>query len=659
VKILTGVLAAAAIACAQPSFGWSATVRPPHPSLPAIDVTFGYPGGYAPENGSPVILRARTPFDGMIGYHFEVAGNKTVDPSFATRGTSLRNVVRSEYDPRIPRRRHRLRHELIVEWRDASGKLLATGNAGKPPWTEGTRAACVTGTPPPSDRYLGQSAVILDAAQLPAWPQWYAGLSALIVPAELWLSLDPDVRKAVFHSGTRLMLFGLPGPRAIVLPTDDAILPVTFGANGVRPKPGAARLDGPDGPRLVQGPKAVWAESEEHFREPLPQMAASHLRSFTWSEASGGSYRTVLGALADFRAMLFLGIAAVLVPLIWWLARRGMVAMAASLALAVVIAHPLYRNVMRPRTLERAEESLRLIAPGIHLHERRDEIYGDVPLRAPLREREWQESAIHTILDIQPEPEYAELSALGTPLQLAHRTPSAAWRQLSRRTELADPANVTVERLADDALTLGYDLPHAPHRIIAGWSRAGRYFFGSVDVSEARRGRVTIPHGRLSRSMDANYLWSPFRPRHGNTELVSVSFHAKDRGTTHIYDWHGDVPARYFVPYRIVAPVRRIAGGTHIAELVIPEGGVPPDGSIELTGAQTSRDILPGATLEGNGVRVAVQRRDRTKPYRVSIADFRRVAKEHGLVNIHLPAAMDERYFAAAQVVVAVRGTPK
>jgi hypothetical protein len=656
VKILTGLLAVAAIACAQPSFGWSATVRPPQPALPAVDVTLGY-GDYVPETDSPIALSARGAFGGMIGYHFEHEGRRTVDPPFAIRDRSLRHIVRLEYDPRLRGGPHRPLRELIIDWRDTNGNLLASASAGKPPWTESSLPARITAGPLGDSRYLGQSAVVLDAVQLPAWPQWYSGLSSLIAPAELWLTLDPELRKAIFHSGTRLNLFGLPGPRAIVLPTDDAILPVTFSMNGVRPKPGAAWLDGERGPRLVQGPKAVWVESEEMLREPLPQAAALHLRSFNWDEAGKWSYRTIFDAIFDFRPMLALGLAGALSLLLGWLARRGAASVAAAIALAAIIAHPLYRNLIRPRTLQHVGEGIREIAPGVSVRERRDEIYGDAPLRAPERERDWQESASHEVVDIEPPPDYAELAPAGQPVQLAHATQWAAWRQLSRRVELGTTMNVTVDELGDHELTLRYDLPHAPRRVLATWTRGGRFHYGSTDVREQRRGRATITRGKLSDAMDATFLWGD-QPRKGNAERVSVSFLSEERGTTRMYGWSGDLPAKEFVPYRMFARARK-GGAGHVAEVVIPAAGVPAGGEIHFADLHTSRDILAGAVLEGNGVLVPLQPRQGKRRYRVAAADFRRVAREHGLVTIHLPAKLDERFFARAEVVMSVEGAAR
>lgn len=645
-KILTGLLAAAAIACAQPSFGWSATVRPPHPALPAVDVILGY-GDYVPERGSPIELRAKAPFTGMIGYHFERYGKRTIDVPRVTRGPSLRGVVRLAAD-QIGKGPSRPMRELVVEWRDPAGTLLGIASAGTPPWAETRTAARIAAQPPANPHYLGQPAVTIDPTQLPAWPGWYAGFTAVIAPADLWLTLDPDVRKAVFHSGVQLILFGLPGSGAIVLPTDEAILPVTFSAAGARPKPNAAWLAGDNGPQLVRAAGAAWAESEEGLREPLPQTTALHLRGFEWE---GGRW-SLRAALAEYRTIVFLVTASLLSLLVWWLARRGAAIAAAAIAIALIAAHPLYRQIIRPRTLQHTTDTWEPITSETSFHRRLDAIYGDVPLQAPARER----LAIQDSIETAPAARYAEVSADGDPVRLAHASSWAGWQQESWRRELANAANVTVEQLGDDVITISYDLPDAPRRINANWSYRGRPRYGTGEAAGGRRGRATIARGQRGSPNDSTYIWEDL-PRSGNAETVNVSFITEERGTTRVYGWYGKVDERQrFVPYRMVVSVCRAEDGNHMARLVIPAGGIPPAGEVRLLGAHAMRDILSGgAWIEGNGVRVPIQPRDK-RPYRVTWEDFRRVARDHGLITIHLPAKLDPRFFEGAEIEVRVSG---
>lgn len=639
VKFLAGVAVAAAVACAQPSFGWEATVRPPRPGLPAVEIRIGFPGDYVPLQGSPLELRRTAPFDGMIGYRFEVDGKKTVDTTRLTRAAELHGslVLDTRGEGSAPR-------EVVIEWRDAAGHLLASANAGTPPWSAKLKTLRVGDESPTAPRHLGEASLMLPPAALPARAEWYDGWRALVLPAESWLALAANVRQAIVASGASVMTFGTPAPRALA-PVDEAVLPVAFDAGAVRPKPGADWLRGANGPRLVRLGNMTWAASEDELREPLPAMQAWHFQprfkqpSVSWSPA------TAAAIVSQIRTLLLLAAAVMISLLLWHLIRRGRAMVAAAIAVALIVAHPLYRDFIRPRAAEKTTEQWSRRVNGTYERSRFVETYGATPLR--MREPQPADARLAT----DPAADYAELAPDGRLLNIAFA--DTAWpvaRVRSSAAEAWDGIRVTIREAGDESLTFEYDLAFEPSEVLANWTHGTGYSSGAVALPRERRGRATVTDRKVVR-MERwwAHTGSPL-PRRGPNEAVELLFIADGR----TYRWRGALPASRFVRYELAAQVREQADGRRIAQMVIPESGIPPAGQAVLTSIYTAVDILPGATIEGDGGTIALRKHTRPGHYTVAADDLRRITADHGLVTIHTPAPVAPRYFSVAQVRMSV-----
>ena len=639
-KFLAGVAVAAAVACAQPSFGWEVTVRPPRASLPPVTIRIGYPGDYVPLQGSPLELRRTAPFDGMIGYRFEVDGKNTIDTPRLTRAAALRGSL--VLDTRILDNRALLPREVVIEWRDTAGRVLASAHAGTPPWSAKRKSLRVADDAPVAPRHLGEESLVIPPAALPARAEWYKGWGALVLPAETWLALAMDVRRAIVASGTTVMTFGTAAPRALS-PADEAVLPVSFDAGGARAKEGADWLRGASGPRLVRLGNMIWAASEDELREPLPAMQAWHFYprfrqpSVRWSTA------TVTALVARFRTVLMLAVAVALSLLVWLAIRRGRAIAAAAIAVVLIAAHPLYRDLIRPRAAERSIEEWRHGPNGTYWRTRSVETYGATPLR--LREPQPAGAWLGT----EPAADYAELAPDGRILTIAFTDAWPAARVRSVAVESWDGIRVTIREAGDDTLTFEYDLGFEPSEVLANWTHGSEYRSGSVALSD-RRGRATITDGKMVRLEGWwTYLGVPL-PRRGANDAVELLFSADGR----TYRWRGELPATDFVRYELTSPVHEQADGRHVAQMVIPERGIPSHGQALLSSMSTTADILAGATIEGDGGTAALQKHKKAGTYTVAADDLRRITADHGLVTIHMPAPVAPRYLSVAEVRMSV-----
>ncbi|HET7712624.1 MAG TPA: hypothetical protein VFL80_11895, partial [Thermoanaerobaculia bacterium] len=121
---------------------WSAVATPPRSSLPAVSVVLGEPG-YISTRNSPIELRAiggSSPFDGYIGFHFEVAGKKTVDVPVVARAVLRPGQAWSfatwAQVREVAWQKSALDRELVIEWRDRSMRVIARRSTGTPPWND-------------------------------------------------------------------------------------------------------------------------------------------------------------------------------------------------------------------------------------------------------------------------------------------------------------------------------------------------------------------------------------------------------------------------------------------------------------------------------------------------------------------------------------------
>ena len=626
VNILIGVLAATLVASAQPARGWSVTVPPPRPDLPAVAVELGYPGGYVSRDGSPIELRALggTRFDGYIGYHFEVDGNRTVDPAVAAKMPRLQSTVRLRmFDIGL---RPAAARTLVLDWRDGTGRALGQANAGVPPWSDPRPARITTSNEPaPLRRHFDLETVFLDVSQLSTSPGWYAGFHSLIFPVTTWLSLPVDVKSAIFSSGAQLITFGLPAPGALLSPIDDAVLPVTFDAAGAHPKPREDYAASTSGPRFVGSKGVSWAASEEILASPLPATNAFLLAKPTFDLPLDSWRGRIVAFLREVRIMLLLAVAVIASVLACVFVRRGATIAVCIGASLLIAAHPLYRDTIRRRSERRTIETWRANEGPRSIHSRDVSAYGDSPLHPQLTDAAWNRTATFLTPGSNPAPRWIELTPDGVPIQFDHSAPWAEFEQAGTRRESGSPVKAHVDSISDRSLSFRYEIAERAASVYAGWTFRGRYYFGNAELP-AGGGRVTISADRSS--LNPHWDLSTFpMPRITAGESVELRFEAGTRAHTRRLHWIGSVAQRGFLPYFMTAPVIARPDGTLAASFLIPEGGIPRDGFIAVGGS-----LPEGAILEGAGQRIPLAYVEGRA--RVTVADFRRVAREHDIVTV-------------------------
>lgn len=631
-KILTGLLAASAIAIAQPSSGWSTTVHPPQPNLPTVHLTLGYPGDYVPMDHAPIELRVIGDqlFDGFVGYAFEAEGKRTADVPRATRARHLRGFIDLMGDggSRLPR-------EVIIEWRDRNGRVVAGASAGTPPWSEKLQPL-----------RIGASSRLVPTAA------WFQGFREIVAPIDVLLSLPAGVRQAVFESGTEVFTIGV--PTLPVTGLDGSLLPVTFESSIVHPKPRAMWLAGENGPRVVRWPRATWVASEDELREPLPSMNVLHVRADQWQSKVPRSAHNILVGLSQARTALLLVAVIASSVLLWWLSRRGAATVVIVVAIVLIAAHPLYRDGIRRRELQRTTETWTSGVGGAWSRAQTDLVYGAGPLR-------FEGQRVHRGLDAEPTPDWAELEANGRVVRVVHPEPWSLAEQWSSSVVRLDGVRVSVGEISADTITFVYELPADAEHVFATWTFGGGYFRGAKPLTGGRTGRATIRRGDHQRSMILGSAWDSYqRPlaRTGGANRVRLLFIAKQNDTIRLVDWAGDVAASDFVPYTISMPMR-MSGGGHTATMVIPEDGIPAEGEAVLTATWTNINPLRGGvTIDGDGGRLALPPAT-AAVRRIAASELRRIAREHRPLTFAMPATMDEERLESARLVMTVTDVRK
>jgi len=364
---------------------WRATVPAPRAGLPAVTVELGYPGAYVPAINSPIVINATAadvPFTGFVGYHFAVNARRTRDvpvifdlrvgPHASASVHSFVNVKKWGVAPEngaLPR-------ELIVEWRNRDKRVIATQNAGTPPWTtfaDQPHALSITGL----TVALGRPAYAAEPSALSDNAQWYAGFSSFVAPLDKWIDLPTSVREAAFSSGIYIVLYGFPRTGQRIDALDAAILPVTFrtGAGSYEsPWPyrqqrssapvswtvrdGVAFLGPANCPYIARTDAAAWIADDAALSRPLPSIERVKT-VYPLNETDPTTFMS-----QGYGIIWAAGGALLLTAVAWPLSRRKRTPVVA--AILIVISGVLLVTGKKFRTPSHAQQTKRFaVAPGI------------------------------------------------------------------------------------------------------------------------------------------------------------------------------------------------------------------------------------------------------------------------------------------------------
>lgn len=604
-----------AIGARAESARWERVATPPRPILPAVTVTLGEPG-YIADWNTPIELRAvagEKPFDGYIGYHFEVDSNRTLDVPVVARAVltprqawSFRTWVQLR-GPRWRGESALLNRELVIEWRDRSMRVIGKSVLGKPPWSESRPLRVVRPGETVANCCLGVDAHVRTAPELATVAQWYRSFSEMIVPTEVWLDLPPAIRDAAFSSGVRMIFVGPPRQGQILTQLDRTLLPVDFVdqpgetivpwpyADGTtriptpiswREKRGSRVATGGGSPWLVTDGHAWFAASEAALARPLPLMMVTPKPR--WAGGKAKVRHWFLDIVSDARVAIAGGTAALLSVLLAFVLRRSARTAAIIASLVSVVVLFACRDQLRPRSASRIHETWSPAAPGISYQFRELHEYGPSPIpehRASEEERtRWtsRRGAVRQEAEVRT-PETAPGHG-----QMFLSREGAPWDSTSRsssRRVLGEPLKVTIRQADDKKLTFDYEATFAPDFAHASWTVNGQLYEGQAKGDRSKRGRFVVEQG--SRIPAVGRLALGGRSYHHDADIVLIQ---KSRHHTVLGRWSDPQVAK--TPGR---PEWGLHGKMH------PQ----PDGSLRLTfvlppipaGSSVDVQITTGETL--------------------------------------------------------------
>lgn len=410
--MLIAVLTVAASRVAIAEEPWRAEVHASLAGLPAVKIEYGYAGGYVPALNAPLALQAlgtNVPFDGYIGFHFAVHGRNTVDVPVLARAHvpargewSFRTFAAlqrwGDGDDSLPR-------ELMIVWRDRDMNILATENAGTPPWTDFRHSLrplrIVHGAEKPGAVTLGLPPIVMGDNSLPDRAQWYRGFLAVVTETATWLDLPKRVREAIFGSGVYVVLFDVPRAEQHFDELDAALLPLTFSAGagsydapwpyrGTRkmpvktrsswkPKAGVDFVGPSNAPYIVVTDAAAWMADDAALSFPPPVIAHFHPG---YADPFRPFHPTPLDYLRRYSEACITAAAFVICISAWVAMRRKPTNVVAVVLLVISAALLLQRNRIRP--MQATKESIDRIeyAPDISADYREETIYGPTPIPA-------------------------------------------------------------------------------------------------------------------------------------------------------------------------------------------------------------------------------------------------------------------------------------
>ena len=528
---------------------WHAVATPSRAALPTVTIDLGYPGPYLSPDSSPITLRATAgnlPFNGYIGYHLAVKNVRAFNPPVITRAV-LRPHQSWSWTTQLDLHYFGdLKREIVIEWLDGSMDVVATGNAGVPPWSaRANRLRVIARGQTVPSLSVGDS--LENADSLPLVARWYSGFRSLIIPVAVWLDLSPDVRKTIFASGIYVVFSGLPTPSQRMDAIDQALLPITFdprpGAYDIpwpyrsptssgsvavpmtwRAKQGASWAGSPALPYIVSNQVAAWVADGTALDVALPAMTVNPIhqdRGWRSHHQPTPKLTTFVRSFLPAVAALFAALLSIAFWVVMRKSPRPAVAVAAAIASALIL---LGRDQIRPsgsRSVPRREqrppaasegiytyESFAPRAPGVTEHVSREQAYGASPLPEKPASLDVMRNSItqgnQRLGDVEVR---SATTAPGWGALVSRRGPWETARRYSRRSELGESPVVRVQSRDDQKLVIDYESPIAVDRVFAEWASGDIHHFGEVAAPGGSRGRVTIEDGMMLGSA-SHSAWS-------------------------------------------------------------------------------------------------------------------------------------------------------
>lgn len=585
---------------------WRAVATPADRRLPDVDITLGYPGNYIPAENSPIELQLDgTPaFDGYIGFRFGVGRAMSRDIPVLMRAKTGREQpwsfstyvqlnTRGD-DVSLTAR------ELVIDWYDRSGLLLARRSAGAPPWSVKQSPLRITGPAEDPARIVTGRRILVTLDLLGNEAQWYRGFASVAMPVELWLDLPSRVRAAIFHSTRSLIFIGLPRPDQKLDALDKAVIPVMFepgegeveipvlyrrngearrrAAMSWRARSDADRVGTDRNPYAVVATGvsskagAAWAFEEYGFTESVPITsaipAAVHKPE---PEMSLANKLAVLAALPwEFRpAVLVLAICVTSI-LLWISFRRRapvvVLGIAWIAAVTVLAMRQRVRSIDGSRSVERWTE----VSPGVTAHGVHEDVFGRSPLpisRSATLSDQWFSSPTYILEDA----EFREQSTLpGHGSMLSALSPWDSAGRVRLRYELGPRARIRLLALSDEELRVEYEVDGLTSaKVLAQWTSNGVWREGETTIGK-NRGVAKIETSRPITAIFDHWRLTTFRYLRGG-ENVQLAFVDDDPAHVRIVEWAGAFATPGLVPYRLDFPVETMGKGALSWTFVFPD----------------------------------------------------------------------------------------
>ena len=672
---------AAVLADASSHEVWHATAVPPHPGLPTVTIDLGYPGSYISPDSSPITLRATAgdlPFDGYIGFHFELNGARTANIPVASR-VVLRPHQSWSFSTRAALNYHGdLKRAIVIDWLNRSVEPIARQSAGVPPWSNRSGRLRVIRAGETYSSISGDDAwEHADALPDTAW--WYRGFRELVVPLNVWLDLPPHTREAIFASGIHAVFFGLPEAAQQMDAIDRALLPVDFeprpgsyqipwpyrpAASAPIPvplswkaRPGAVWTGSASMPYIVSSQIATWIADENALAGTLPEMNPYPIRRERRLDATGIRGRwpglgDILRSFFPFVALILIAVASLA---LWPLMRRSPGLPLVLIAVAFSTAILLGRNRIRPIGNGSADSGTSYrydirspLAPGVVEQYSRERIYGPAPLPP---KRASAETLRTLITNVDHDGRGMEIRDSATPPGWGAIVRDQTWDAASRlwgRRELGVAPVIHVHQRDEHKVVLDYESPYPVDRIGAEWVYGNTEYFGSVATRGNRRGTVTIEDGvRLWSSEYA--FWDMPQPAETQAARyrtsMRVSLVEKRRNGARMIEWGDPFPTagQKRASFLMSAQLLDNADATKSGLFAVPVALIGPETRALISIPKALGDTEVTVSYATGNSRAVPTGRDGvpylSTAYAIPPETFRQIVEQGGLLKVSLKPA--------------------
>jgi hypothetical protein len=651
---------------------WHAVAQPPL-GFPIVSVELGEPGPYIPMSSAVIDLRAVSgdlPFDGAIGFHFEVDGKRTRDVPVISRvvlgphqSWSFQTFVRLEgrwqYEVLPPNR------ELVIEWLGHDLNLRAERTVGTPPWTK-SRLLRIAG-PDETVRellYLGQPAYTRAAPSLSDRAQWYAQFSAIVVPLDVWLDLRLPIREAIFGSGIHVAFFGVPRRFQAMTAIDRALIPVDFvwerGGYSVpwpyrttpttvvlpvswHPGTDTRIIGSGSSPYIVVSKTAVYAADASGLSRPLPvcDVVPIQLRD---RDVHLRDWPTLQELVQELR-LLVVTITIVLFSFGAWIAVRRkpripVIVAAIVVAMGVLLVRD---RITRPIPGSLVMENMTPVSSDVVQRVRLIFDYG----ASPIPERgQTAEAARTTVWGRGSAYERAEIRTSTTPLGCGAMVSLRDWGMTARwsaRRELGRPQAIRILSRDAGKMVFEYESPIHAQYLIANWTWQGRRYRGQGRLDGANKGRavVSADHEIWPGLDDLSWLLGFGDPSSVSwlyKSDLSVKLIAKSRDRTTVVEWNEPSKVN---PHRFMmrGVLRPESDGTLTCAFALPKETRPGKATLAVTVEGVLQPVKQ-IRISGAGGSVTVSPTPRpgsfyaNKTYDATPDALQRVAPEGGVLQI-------------------------